>query len=162
MVSKKNKTSPKSKKQKKGSVSKTDFETFKFGVERLKELEKELNSLDTRGFAGEEQDIKSRLKKVSEIPYIERQIKTLKLKIDKKYKPKNRKKSSTKKVEKGLERIQEDLEKIEKAHKQDSEVIKKSAIRQKILIDSGVDNLVDTNFNSFLKDTKKSRKNQSK
>ena len=98
MVSKKNKTSPKSKKQKKGSVSKTDFETFKFGVERLKELEKELNSLDTRGFAGEEQDIKSRLKKVSEIPYIERQIKTLKLKIDKKYKPKNRKKSSTKKV----------------------------------------------------------------
>ena len=92
----KNKSSPKSKKQKTGSVSKTDFETFKFGVERLKELEKELNSLDARGFAKEEQDIKTRLKKVSEIPYIERQLKFLKLKIDKRYKPKKRKKSSTK------------------------------------------------------------------
>src|SRR3989338_3545234 len=100
MVSKKKKSSPKSKKQKAKSVSKTDFETFKFGVERLKELEKELNSLDTRGFAKEEQDIKTKLKKVSEISYIERQLKFLKLKIDKKYKP--RKKSPAKYLKKGL------------------------------------------------------------
>ena len=195
---KKNKTSPKSKKQKKGSVSRTDFETFKFGVERLKELEKELDSLDTRGFAGEEQEIKTKLKKVSEIPSIERQLKSLKLKINKKYKPKKIKKSQTKEeqkignlltnlpkhgqikeIKKGLEDIQEDLKKIksrkiykpvlsklelekikeelkkiEKAHEKDSEIIKKSA-KQKIHIDSGVDTLVDANFNVFLRDTKK-------
>src|SRR3989344_780419 len=134
--------------KKKSSVSKTDFETFKFGVERLKEIEKELNSLDTRGFAKEEQDIKARLKKVSEIPYIERQLKSLKLKINKKYRPKKIKSST------GLNKIQKELKKIEKAHETDSEFIKKSA-KQKISIDSGVDILVDANFNSFLKDTKK-------
>src|SRR3990167_709743 len=176
---KKKKTSLKSKKQKVSSVSKKDFETFKFGVGRLKELEKEFNSLDTRGFAGEEQAIRTKLKKVSEIPSIERQLKSLKLKINKKYKPKKIKKNQTKEIKKGLEDIRKDLEKIkskkvykpvlskpelkniqeelkriEKAHEKDSELIKKSA-KQKIHLDSGVDTLVDTNFNSFLRDTKK-------
>ncbi|MEK6823774.1 MAG: hypothetical protein AABY06_01950, partial [Nanoarchaeota archaeon] len=115
MVMKKNK-SPAKKKSKASSVSKTDFETFKFGVERLKELEKELNSLDTAGFAKEEQDIRTRLKKVSEIPNIERKLKDLKLKINKKYKPKKRK-SPVKEIKKGLEEIQGELEGIKKSRK---------------------------------------------
>lgn len=47
---------------KKGKISRNDFEAFKFGVQRLKDLEKELNSLDTRGFSKEVQVIKSKLK----------------------------------------------------------------------------------------------------
>ena len=58
------------KEKSKPSVSRKDFETFQFGVQRLKELEKEFGSLDTRGFYKEEQAIKSKLKNVSEIPNI--------------------------------------------------------------------------------------------
>ncbi len=114
-IIKKNKSFAK-KKTKTSSVSKTDFETFKFGVERLKELEKELKSLDTRGFSIDEQDIKERLKKVSEIPNIERKLKALKLKINKKYKPKKRK-SPVKEIKKSLEDIQEELKGIKKSRK---------------------------------------------
>ena len=69
-------------------ISKEKFEVFKFGVERLKELERELNSLDKRGFIKEEQSIRIKLKNVSEIPAIEKEIKSLKLKISEKYRPK--------------------------------------------------------------------------
>ena len=208
-IIKKKKSSVKFKKQKGLSVSKKDFETFKFGVERLKELGEELKSLDTRGFFKEEQEIKARLKKVSEIPVIEKKLRDLKLKINNKFKPKSKKKNPNKEIKKGLEEIQEDLEsikskrtykpslskpelnkireelkkirreykeeikshkpdlekiqeelkKIEKAHQKDSEIIKKSA-KQKVHIDSGVDTLVDTNFNNFLKDTKKALSNR--
>jgi len=55
------------------------------------------------------------LKKVSEIPSIERQLKSLKLKINKKYKPKKIKKNQTKEIKKGLEDIQKDLDDIKSA-----------------------------------------------
>ena len=93
------------------SVSREDFETFGIGVRRLRELKKELDSLDTRGFSKEEQTIRNKLKNVSEIPTIEKGIRVLKLKIDKKYKPKRRKKSA---VKKSIEDIQEDIGNIKK------------------------------------------------
>ena len=77
---------------KKNSVSRKDFETFKFGVQRLNELKKELKSLDTRGFFKEEQDIIKRLENVSEIPVIERKLLNLKLKINNRENPKSIKK----------------------------------------------------------------------
>ncbi|MDP7521193.1 MAG: hypothetical protein QF567_03080, partial [Candidatus Pacearchaeota archaeon] len=33
------------------SISREDFETFGIGIRRLRELRKELNSIDTRGFS---------------------------------------------------------------------------------------------------------------
>lgn len=78
------------------SVNKADFETFKFGVERLKELKKELNSLDTKGFSLEEESIKSKLKDVTQIPTIEKELKLLKQKIKNKPKKSSKKKSSKK------------------------------------------------------------------
>ena len=76
---------------KKSSINRRDFETFQFGVERLKELKKELDSLDTRGFTKDENEIRDKLKNVSEIPNIEKKLKILRLKISKKYVPKKRK-----------------------------------------------------------------------
>ena len=86
-----------------------DMELFAKGVERLKELKQELSSLDTKGFAKEEQSIKSKLKNVSDVPIIEREMKTLRLKIDKKYKPKKRKRVS--KIGKAIRELKEGLEK---------------------------------------------------
>jgi hypothetical protein len=127
------------------SVSREDFETFGIGVRRLRELKKELDSLDTRGFSKEEQTIRNKLKNVSEIPTIEKGIRVLKLEIDKKYKPKRRKKSA---VKKSIEDIQEDIgnikefeEKIEtrakkleidKKNKPKRRRRKKSAVRRSI------------------------------
>ena len=63
---KKKKTFVMSKKRKTGSVSKKDFETFKFGVERLKELEKEL---DGKMDAVEIEEAIMELKKRADISY---------------------------------------------------------------------------------------------
>ena len=93
-VKKRRKVGPKNK----SLISKKDFETFKFGVERLKELKKELDSLDTRGFSREEQRIRAKLKNVSEIPTTEEEIKSLKLKIHRKYLPKKTRKRKDKLV----------------------------------------------------------------
>lgn len=159
-VSKKRKTP-----QQKGSVSKTDFETFKFGVQRLKELGNELNSLDTRGFSKEAQTIRSKLKNVSEIPTIEKKLKELRAKIRGKYKPKKRKGPSTKKVlDEGLDDIQEEITKLRRSRKEDMSDIKEQLKKLKsskkkpssLPVDSGVDVLVDTNFNDFLVSVKKS------
>ena len=145
-----------------GSVSKKDFEAFKFGVQRLKELEGELKSLDTRGFSKEAQDIKSHLKNVSEIPAIERKLKELKQKINGKYKPKRRKKSPIKEIHEDIEDVKEDLKSFKKTRKQSFDDIKDEikSLKKKhrissIPLDSGVDVLVDTNFNDFLVSTKK-------
>ena len=119
--------------------AKKDFEIFAKGVERLKELEQELNNLDTRGFAREEESIRNKLKNVSDIPRIEREIKELRAKIHGRYRPKRRK---TSKVIEEIEELQEDVEKLAR---------KKQHYGG---IDSGVGALVDTDFNSFLKDIK--------
>lgn len=130
------------------TLSKKNFETFKFGVERLKELKNELESLDTRGFSKEESEISLRLKKVSEIPTIERKIKNLKLKIRGKYKP--RRKGSI--LKKNIKAIKDDLPTIKRQLSAlRSEIIDK---KKKSPIDSGVEILVDTNFNDFLNETK--------
>ena len=61
---------------------KRDLEFFEKGVGRLKELERELKRLDTRGFYNEERVIRLKLKNVSDIPGIEKGIKILRLKIN--------------------------------------------------------------------------------
>lgn len=58
-----------------------NFKIYARGVERLNELEKELNSLKTRKFRKEEEAIRKKLKNVSKIPEIEENIRRLRLKI---------------------------------------------------------------------------------
>lgn len=150
------KTSNKSK-----SLSKKDFETFQFGVNRLKELKKELDSLNTTGFTKEEQAIRAKLKTVSEIPNIEIAIRKLKLKVNRKYKPKRRKgKNSIKEIHEDIEDVRKDLRNLKATRKDSVEDIKEQIKKLKtpksrIPIDSNVDILVDTNFNDFLLSTKK-------
>ena len=136
----------------KPSINRKDFETFKFGVERLKELKKELDSLDTRGFSKEEQEIRIKLKNVSEIPYIEKEIKILKSKINKKYHPKKRKSI----VKKDIHDIKEDIPELKKEIKKIGKKVEESAKRKKETPDSGVGILVDTDFNDFLNNIKSS------
>ena len=119
---------------------KNDLALFEKGVGRLKELESELDSLDTRGFYNDEQKIRIKLKSVSDIPIIEKEIKNLKLKINGKYKPRRRKKS---KVAEQLENLNKKFESMEKC-----------SARKKSIVDSGVGIIVDTDFNSFLDDIK--------
>ena len=132
--------------RKPSNVTKSDFETFKFGVSRLKELKTELDSMNTKGFEKEAQTIRSKLKTVSEIPNIERALKELKAKINGKYKPKRKVKSPSKHIKECLEDVQTDLKSIKKATKEKPQL--------RAPIDSGVDMLVDTNFNDFLNTTK--------
>ncbi len=146
---------------------KKDLEIFKKGVERLKELEMELNSLDSRGFSFDEQKIRMKLKNVSDIPIIEKEIKILRAKIDGKYRPKRKRKSRVegelKELNKKLENIKQNIKSkkgskaerrllIELNEKIDS--IKQASIKKRGNIDSGVGVLVDTDFNSFLSDVK--------
>jgi hypothetical protein len=57
------------------------FELYAKGVERLKELEKELNSISTKKYKKQELKIRKKLKNVSLIPEIEEDIRKLRLKI---------------------------------------------------------------------------------
>lgn len=144
----------------KPSVSRKDFETFQFGIQRLKELEKELKSLDTRGFYKEEQAIKSKLKNVSEIPNIESALKVLKAKINQKYHPKRKRKSPTKEISEDIEDIKGVIKGLKRSRKESFEDIKgeiKKLRKPKSVgpLDSGVGILVDTNFNAFLNQTKR-------
>jgi hypothetical protein len=75
----------------KKTALKKDFEVFSKGVQRLEELRSELESLNARGHDSEVLSIRSKLKNVSDIPVIERELKTLRRKISGKYKPKKRK-----------------------------------------------------------------------
>ncbi len=61
---------------------KNKFKEFESKIERLKSLEKELNSLDTGGFESEVKQIKSMLKSPDKIPRIEKGIEELKVKIE--------------------------------------------------------------------------------
>lgn len=70
------------------SPSRKDFEVFAQGVERLEELSNELKNLNTVGYDKEVVSIKSKLKNVSYIPEIEREMKILKRKIKGTYKRK--------------------------------------------------------------------------
>ncbi len=62
--------------------SRKDFEVFAKGVERLEELKAELNSLNTSGYEAEANAIRSKLKNVSYIPQIEKEIRILKSRIE--------------------------------------------------------------------------------
>jgi len=68
-----------------------DFEVFSKGVARLEELRTELDSLNLKGHEAEAAIIRAKLKNVSEIPNIEKDLKRLKLKLSGKYKPVKRK-----------------------------------------------------------------------
>jgi len=118
--------------QKSPEQIKKDLSVFTKGVERLKELENEINSLDTRGFYKEEQTIRAKLKNVSDIPIIETAIKNLKLKINKKYKPKHKKKSPYNQIIENIDEVMGGVPKIEKHFaKLKAEVEKVSRLKQK-------------------------------
>ncbi len=150
----------KKKKSSASKVSRSDFETFKFGVQRLKELEKELNRLDTRGFSAEERAIRSKLKNVSMIPQIEKELRELKLKINRKFKPKRRSMPTREMIKKEHQEIAQDIERIKgKFPEIKKELIDiKQAVRKNKrrtgAVDSGIEELVDVDFNVFLKDLK--------
>lgn len=136
---------------KSSSDAKKDFEIYAKGVQRLKELDRELNSLDVKGFDAESREIKSRLKNVSDIPFIETKIKSLKLKIRGKYHP--RKKSNL--VRKNLKEIKEDIQNVPKIEKQVRQLNEKiDRLNKPKVIDPEVGLLVDADFNGFLKDVK--------
>jgi len=82
-----------------------DFEVFAQGIERLKELRNELDSLDTTGFSKEEQSIRSKLKNVSDIPIIERELRVLSEKIKKGYRKEPRRKGSYSWIKKDIGEI---------------------------------------------------------
>ena len=157
MVTKKKKTkvikaTPKEKS--KPAVSRKDFETFQFGVERLKELKKELDSLDTRGFSKEEQTLRSKLKNVSEIPNIEKELKILKLKVRRKYRPRRKAKSKSKVIQEDIKDLTGEIKKLGREVKEGKK--KKAPISPEVGI------LVDTNFNDFLDHTKEALSNKLK
>ena len=149
------------------SQVKKDFELYAQGVERLKELARELKSLDTRGFTREEQSVKVKLKNVSDIPVIERELKNLKLKISGRYKPKRRKTSAVRKdikelSEKEVPSIKKDIrklgEKIEGMARRRQRI--EGLIKRRQKVDSGVGDLVDVDFNTFLNEIKSSLSNR--
>jgi len=111
---------------KKSGISREDFEAFKIGIERLKELQRELNSLNTKKFKSEAQAIRLKLKNVSEIPNIERSLKILKLKIANKYKPVKKRRTGSSVVVSG---ISDDIKDIKKDLEQNLPEIK-SAIKK--------------------------------
>jgi hypothetical protein len=156
-VIKKRRRSVKSKKiiiEKNPEQVRKDLELFATGVERLKELELELNSLDTRGFAKEVESIRDKLKNVSDIPIIEREMKNLRQKIKGRYHPKKKNSGTYKKIREGIEDIQEDTPRIERQLKQLNEKIEGISKKKPVEIDAGVGMLVDADFSSFLKDVK--------
>ena len=59
-----------------------DFKVFERGIDRLDQLKKELNSLNTKGFEKEKAKIESELHNITDIPKIEIQLKVLKQKIN--------------------------------------------------------------------------------
>jgi uncharacterized caspase-like protein len=61
---------------------KTKINEFERKIDKLKSLEKELDSLDTEGFESEVNVIKSKLKSPDKIPEIEKEIKELNVKIE--------------------------------------------------------------------------------
>jgi len=134
----------------KSSISRKDFETFKFGVVRLNELKKELDSLDTRGFSKEEQAIRNKLKNVSEIPNIEKSIKILKSKIHKKYRPKKRKSI----VKKDIHDIKEDIPELRGEIRKLGRKVEESTKRKKENIDPRIGASIDNDFNDFLNNLK--------
>jgi len=123
---------------------KKDLKLFETGVSRLKQLERELNRLDTRGFYVEEKTIRRKLKNVSDIPVIEKRIKTLRLKINKKYKPKIRKKRSA---------VVEQLKQLNK---------KVEVMSKKPRVDSKVGDAVNSEFGEFLNDVKGKLSNEAR
>lgn len=89
-----------------------DFEAYKRGLARLKELEKELNSLNTVGFEKDEKKIRKKLKSVHLIPEIEKDLEDLKLKIEGKYTPVYKKTPIDKKQEREIKKLAKEEEKL--------------------------------------------------
>lgn len=66
------------------TMTKRDFENLEKGIERLKEFERELDSLDTSRFSVEAASIRAKLKDVSQLPMIDKEMRLLKLKLKEK------------------------------------------------------------------------------
>ena len=108
-----------------------DFNAFERGIDRLDFLKKELNSLNTKGFEKDKNKIESELTNVTDIPKIERQLKTLKQKINGNYNPKPLKPKK-------------------------KNIVKRTLSKRKIKVDQGVDELVKLKFDQIASDLKRS------
>ena len=106
-----------------------DFELFGKGINRLENLKKELNSLNTKGFEKDKHKIESELKNVTDIPKIEKQMNTLKKKISGTHSPKK---------------------------KTIRKIIKKKTSKPKINLDQDVAKLVKVQMDTIALDIKKS------
>ena len=139
--------------QKSPEQVKKDLEIFATGVKRLQELERELDSLDTKGFYREEQEIRNRLKNVSDIPFIERKFSELKQKIKGRYKPKRRG-SAYRRIHKELSEIKEGTPKIERQLRNINEKIEEISEKKRCEVDPEIGELVSSDFNDFLREIK--------
>lgn len=88
-----------------------DFEIFAKSVERLEELRAELENLDTSGFAAEANSIRSKLKNVSYIPQIEKEMRELKEKIRGKHKNKIEKPAEYAKIHREINALEKEIQK---------------------------------------------------
>jgi hypothetical protein len=100
--------------------SRKDFEVFAQGVERLEELRRELNGLDSSKFPVETASIKSKLKNVSYIPQIENEIRVLKSKIRGTHK--------VKVVKRKGDDVHKEIKRLEKEIKKRQAIAGKSAV----------------------------------
>lgn len=64
------------------NLIKRKFEEYERRIQRLKQLERELNSLDTKGFENEVRAIRSKIKDPNKVNHVEREISELKQKIE--------------------------------------------------------------------------------
>jgi hypothetical protein len=152
---------------KEGKISREDFEAFKIGVERLKELQRELNSLNTKKFKSDADAIRVKLKNVSEIPNIERGIKILKLKIANKYKPvKKRRGGGGSAAVSGISNDIKDIKKdLEQNLPEIKSAIKKLGKKVEDFKDQGQDlslKIIPVNLKRKLRKNRKRKSNQKK
>jgi hypothetical protein len=130
-----------------------DFEFFARGVQRLEELRVDLNKLNTRGFEVETESIRSKLKNVSYIPDIEKELEILKSKINGSYKEKKGKPQID--TNSGIKKKIRDLEKEVQKGKRVG--IKKQLTRNDIALIKKLPKIESQlrSFKQFIEDEKK-------
>src|SRR3989344_1715507 len=152
------------------------FSNFEERIDRLRQLSRELNALDTRGFSTEADIIKSKLKDPTAISFIESKLRELRKKVLRKSKKKKPMDKIQRKVasiagdipelEKEIMSIKSNLKKSEAEREEKEGEIKKIKLRmkvqeeeqkkkEKIRVDPTVDMLVQENYSDFVSGLKK-------
>ena len=114
------------------NVLRKDFEVFSKGIQRLEELRADLDSLNTSKFKKEELSIRSKLKNVSEIPQIERELKILKQKISGTHKP-TKVVKKVNPLESKIKELENQVERKKDSEKRDAKISKEVSELEKEL-----------------------------